>query len=87
MSILRLALLIAFLVSSVLAAPSDSGLATVQTEIQRIASGAAGEACGQAACLTHCALGPTVLVLPLIEAGGRKWASEAPARPAQPGSP
>jgi len=43
MSILRLALLIAFLVSSVLAAPSDSGLATVQTEIQRIASGAAGE--------------------------------------------
>ena len=43
MSILRLALLIAFFVSSVLAAPSDSGLATVQTEIQRIASGAVGE--------------------------------------------
>jgi beta-lactamase class A len=43
MSILRLALLTAFFVSSVLAAPSDSGLATLQTEIQRIASGAAGE--------------------------------------------
>src|SRR5947208_16854659 len=43
MSILRLALLIAFFVSSVLAAPSPSGLATVQTEIQRIASGAVGE--------------------------------------------
>jgi beta-lactamase class A len=43
MSILRLALLIAFFVSSVLAAPSDSGLAAVQTEIQRIASGAVGE--------------------------------------------
>lgn len=43
MSILRLAVPIAFLASSILAAPSDSGLATVRTEIQRIASAAAGE--------------------------------------------
>ena len=43
MSILRLAVPIAFLTSSILAAPSDSGLATVRTEIQRIASAAAGE--------------------------------------------
>ena len=43
MSILRLAVPIAFLASSILGAPSDSGLATVRTEIQRIASAAAGE--------------------------------------------
>src|SRR5205814_9034108 len=43
MSILRLAVPIAFLTSSILAAPSDSGLGTVRTEIQRIASAAAGE--------------------------------------------
>lgn len=43
MSILRLAVSIAFLVSTILAAPSESGLATAQTEIQRIATAAAGE--------------------------------------------
>jgi Beta-lactamase class A len=43
MSILRLAIPIAFLVSPILAATSDSGLATVQAEIQRIAKSAAGQ--------------------------------------------
>ncbi len=43
MSILRLAISIAFLASTILAAPPESGLATAQTEIQRIATAAAGE--------------------------------------------
>jgi beta-lactamase class A len=43
MSILRLAVSTAFLASTTLAAPSESGLATAQTEIQRIATAAGGE--------------------------------------------
>lgn len=40
---LRLAVPIAFLASPIVAAPPENGLATLQTEIQRIASAAAGE--------------------------------------------
>jgi beta-lactamase class A len=43
MSILRLAVSIGFLASTILAAPPETGVATAQTEIQRIATAAAGE--------------------------------------------